>query len=178
MKSTIILLFIFVFLSACTTDDGINTPEEIAESANIDVSQIKKIVEIETAKLVFYVPSDKTFSVGLAWIKNNAGKWEWERSSSLQNFEHEDVTYSWSNLDRMTSQGKGYLIFWGIINNDEIARVHADYRNGWELNRDAEIITVGEKRIWYVLADYYYGTIPGVDIVGYSTSGEKLYEHY
>lgn len=52
---------------------------------------------------------------------------------------NDELTYAWSNLDNMYKQGEGKHIFWGIINNDSIDKVHISYRNQWELDEFAGI---------------------------------------
>lgn len=175
----ILLLFAFIiWMVARSLDNGMNTPEEIAEYLNVEKNDLKQFVEIEqfkNAKLVFYTPSDEVFVAGLSWIKKENGVWKWISGGGALNDDQEGLTYTWSNLDQMKTYGDGAHIFWGIINDDAISKVHVKYRNNWDLNQDAEIIEVGDIRVWYVLADYYYGTIPGVDITGYSSLGEKIY---
>jgi hypothetical protein len=179
MKGIYMILSVFILLTACTMDDGINKPNEIAEFLNSETSAIKQTVVFEKAKLVFYIPNNHNFSIGLGWIKKDKRKWKWVSGGALsQSYEQQDLTYSWYNLDQMNKQGKGAHIFWGMINNNDITKVHVSYRNEWDLDAYAEIIDVGDKRIWYVLADYYYGTIPGINIIGYGSTGEKIYEHY
>lgn len=91
---------------------------------------------------------------------------------------NDELSYAWSNLDHMTREGEGRHMFWGIINNDTIDKVHISYRNRWELDAYAKIIKVNNFRVWYVLSDYFYGTIPGVNLIGFNSSGVKIYEHY
>ncbi len=174
----ILLVLTFLLLASCNRDDGINTSEEIAAFINIEPDKITHLIENNDSILVFYEPMEENLDIGIGWIKSKNGVWEWVHGNKIQNQLNEDITYSWSNLDKMTGQGEGMHLFWGIINNDSVDKVHISYRNEWELNEYAELIEVGNKRVWYVLSDYYYGTIPGVNIVGFNASGEQVYEHY
>lgn len=48
----------------------------------------------------------------------------------------------------------------------------------YPLQHDAELMDTGlGYRIWYLVLDEYYGTVPGVDVIGYSAAGEIVYKY-
>lgn len=169
------MILILVILSACTIDDGINTRDEVAELININVDAITHFIEFEDAKLIFYKPREEQHSVGMGWIRKKGATWKWAHGTEITNSNNEPLSFAWSNLDDSRSHGPGSNIFWGIINNDDIQKVHISAHPDYGLDHDAQIITVGNHRVWYVLVDHYFG-VPSFHLVGYSNSGEIVFE--
>ncbi|WP_139230768.1 hypothetical protein [Paenibacillus catalpae] len=88
------------------------------------------------------------------------------------------ISFSWANLDQMKKAGKGYLLFWGSVNNEEIDRLHITYNNDWDLNEDALFFDSDLGfRIWYVVSTNYYGTVPGIKATGYDKEGKIVFQN-
>ncbi|MFC3770768.1 hypothetical protein [Paenibacillus sp. GCM10012303] len=182
MKHIIIICIVLVavVLSGCTDDPGFPSPEEAMAGAGIQSKGILKQIELQDAALIFYQKKEpvKDVHVGAGLVRKMNGSWTWMNGSEVQRLTEAPVTYRWTNLDKMNQAGSGYHMYWGIVNQENIAKLHIKQRKGWGTDADAELLDTGlGYRIWYLVLDEYYGTVPGVDMIGYSAGGEVVYKY-
>jgi hypothetical protein len=172
----LLVLSVSIF-TGCNPEKSYKTPEQAFVATSIKSKGINKKVELTDAAIIFYKGLNNDVGVGLA--RNYAGNWKWIMGSGMVNKSIEPISFSWANLDQMKREGKGYHLFWGSLNNDEINKLHIAYNNDWNLNEDAILFDAGLGfRIWYVVSTDYYGTVPGIKATGYDKQGKKVYQNY
>ncbi|MDQ0878743.1 hypothetical protein QFZ77_007402 [Paenibacillus sp. V4I3] len=176
--NVLLLLVVSVSIFAgCYTEKSYKTPEQAFVATGIKSKGIIKKVELTDGAIIFYEGLKNDVGVGLD--RNYDGNWKWIMGSGMVNKDIEPISFSWANLDQMRGAGKGYHLFWGSVNNEEINKLHIAYNNGWNLNEDAILFDSGLGfRIWYVISTNYYGTVPGVNATGYDKEGKKVYQNY
>lgn len=171
------LLFLVLFLQACSLDSGYSSPEEAFKNTNITSKGILRKIEVNNGAILFYEGENQDIGVGLVRKQNK--KWEWISGHGMvSSSTDQDVTFAWSNLDRMKAAGEGYHIFWGSINNNEIIKINIKYKNGWEMNENAQLFeTTWGYKLWYVINMKYPGINPGVLITGFNKEGKEIYNN-
>ncbi|MBP1990563.1 hypothetical protein [Paenibacillus eucommiae] len=175
-KLIFILLIMLIVITGCAKKEGYSSPEEALNNSGVSFKGLLTKVELPNAALTFYLTEDPNMPIGTGFIREKKDRWQWITGSSLQQMADEPVTYNWVNLDKMRVEGKGYHMFWGVINQQDIEKIYITYKNNWNLDGNATILDTGlGYRIWYVISNEYHGTVPGVDITGYSGAGTVVY---
>lgn len=180
MKRLVVGIVLAALMLAGCGGTGYPSPEEAMAGAGIQTKGVLKQIELEDAALIFYLKKEevKDIDVGAGLVRKKKGKWTWINGSDTQQLKDTPVTYGWTNLDKMSEAGGGYHMYWGVVNQENIAKLHIKHRKGWGTDADAELMDTGlGYRIWYLVLDEYYGTVPGVDLIGYSAAGDIVYKY-
>lgn len=176
-NALLLLVLSVSIIAGCSPEKSYKTAEQAFIAAGITSKGIIEKVELTDGAIIFYEGLNHDAGVGLA--RNYDGKWKWIMGAGLVNKSNEPLSISWANLDQMTREGKGYHLFWGSVNNEEINKLHVAYNNEGDLNGEATIIDSGLGfGIWYVVSTHYYGTVPGIKATGYDKEGEIVFRNY
>jgi hypothetical protein len=163
--------------SGCT-NKGYKSIEEAIQQGGIKYKQIYHQHEVNKGIITFYENPKGGIDAGIVY--KNSDRYRWGFGGGTVSFPNEgDVTWGAVNLDlnAKNEEEKHYWLYYGIINEAQIVRLHIEHKSpDKHIDKDAEIIELPDGyRLWFALQDKKSYSQPGFILTGYDKDGINVF---
>lgn len=174
----IFIIIVSLLITQSYSSSGYSSPEKALNNTNSPPKKILEQVEVADGVFLFYEEEDQV--VGASLIRKKSNKWIRGFGDLLQPYSTDQaVTGTWVNIDHLPAAGDGYQLFWGIVHDPNITKVEIKYIGDRKIDGEVYMFdTPYGYKVWYLISNKYYGSMPGLDITGFNDLGEPIFESH
>lgn len=166
----LLVLSLLIFSAGCNNNQEVKTVEEILEEANVPYAAILHKTQLSQGEdhfvIVEYDMTPKVY-----YLTEESGSWQVKAETALMKDPSEQL--SWAFQVYKDHQSAEHQVFFGLIWDKKIVRVHVTQENSF--SEEASIIeTDQEYNLWMLVKEKTDQTQSPFKITGYSKDGNVI----